>query len=449
MRATAAERRRAYSPFEAERIVRGIGDEARWGERAGLAALAGALGDEPGAGGRVVARAVAEVEAQRLLLFPGWAWARESEPPEPAAFVAAAPLLPSELPAVLTKTFELVIIDAASGRPLEGIALDVITSAGDERRVHTDGGGRARIEGLPPGTCDVASAIDDARVATSWCPSTRPRAMGREPAGTPVAGQLVEVERHRVRAGQTAASVARDHGVSWERIALFNWGTTDPEALQDHFRDTLGCRRKSPDGRLCFDDADEPGILLVPRRWRATLAVGAAHELRVEPLRPLFISLENEAGLGIPATPYAVRFSDGSERRGWLGSRGIARLDGVPDGAFAVTYPDQLDLLAKSLAVSVRRGFDEHEIAPLCTLLMQSDEVVERTAAAYHRHCNDLTGGGLAADIDQVVTDPEARRPLLALCALARVSVDGVSSVTVPGATAGPAASRTASSRPP
>jgi hypothetical protein len=35
------------------------------------------------------------------------------------------------------------------------------------------------------------------------------------------------------------------------------------------------------------------------------------------------------------------------------------------------------------------------------------------------------------ADIDQIVTDPDARRPLLALCATAGLAVQGSDGVTV------------------
>jgi hypothetical protein len=193
----------------------------------------------------------------------------------------------------------------------------------------------------------------------------------------------------------------------------------------------VGCTRLRPDGTLRFDDGDAPGILLVPRPWQARLAVGSLHELLVAPLRPLFLCLENEAHLRIPGAAFQARFADGSARTGRLGASGIARLEGVPEGPFTVSYPDDLHLLAGSLAASVRRAFDEHATAPLFTLLMQSQEVVARAGAIYQRYFDDLTGQGLAADIDQVVTDPDARRPLLALCALAGLAVEGMFQVNV------------------
>jgi hypothetical protein len=79
----------------------------------------------------------------------------------------------------------------------------------------------------------------------------------------------------------------------------------------------------------------------------------------------------------------------------------------------------------------VRRALEEAAPAPLFTLLMQSPEVVARSTALYARYFDDLTGRGLAADIDQAITDPDARRPLLGLCALAKLEIDGAGAVAI------------------
>jgi hypothetical protein len=305
------------------------------------------------------------------------------------------------------------------------VALAIVTPEGDERRVATDAAGRVRIPELAPGDCAVASAMAGARAETAYAPCAGPRAVAAaRPRATAGPAHLVEITRHRIRRGETPASIARLHAVPWETIARFNWGTEDPAALETHYRDTLGCRHRRPDGRLRFDDGDEPGILLVPRPWEARLGVGPLHEVHVAPLRPLFLSLENEAGLPIPRAGYRVRFADGSERTGRLGASGIARLESVPEGPFTVTYPDELDLHARSLAVSARRALDEVATAPLFTLLMQAPDVVERAVAVYEAELNHLTGRGLVADLDQVITDPEARRPLRALGALAGLELE-------------------------
>jgi hypothetical protein len=198
------------------------------------------------------------------------------------------------------------------------------------------------------------------------------------------------------------------------------------------FRDRVGCTQKTADAKAyVFADADDPGIILIPRPWQASFAVGQTHTVFVSPLRTVFVSLENEAGLALPGAGYEIVFGDGSQRRGTLGRSGIARLSGVPDAAFSVSYPDQQDLLARSLAASVRRAFDEQATGPLFYLLGQEPEVIDRAASVYAQSFNDLTGQGLAADIDQVVTDPDARPPLTFLCALAGLRIEGADQATV------------------
>jgi hypothetical protein len=403
-RATREEQRRAYQRGEAARIA-----------------------------GSLDAALVPAVETGKVLLLRGWGWTRERERlPLVSPEAAASPARPARL-----RTFELALREAGSGRPLMGVPLEVVTPEGDERGVTTDGAGRVRLHGLAPGACHVRSAIDDARVETSYV-ATAGRAAPTASAAIEPA-HLVEVERHRVRSGETLEDIAAAHDVPWERIARFNWGTTDAVALERAYRETVGSR-PGRDGHTRFDDGDDPGVLLVPRPWTARLSVGA-HELFVAPLRPLFLRLENDAGLALPGAHYCARFADGSERTGALGSRGIARLDGVPDGPFTIAYPDELELLATSLAASVRRALAEGETAPLFTLLMQNPEVLARARAVYERDFDDLTGRGLAADIDQAITDPDARRPLLGLCALSGLEVEGVNAVAVATSPRRPAAS--------
>jgi hypothetical protein len=276
--------------------------------------------------------------------------------------------------------------------------------------------------------------IEDARVQTSFvaAPTTAssPTSVGAGRNAQP--SFLVQVDRHRVRTGQTLASIAKEWRVPGEDIALFNWGTTDQQQLDRRYRETLGCTRTSPDGaRVVFDDRDEPGVVLIPRPWESRLSIGPVHRIAVAPLRTVFLILRNEVGLALPGSRYEAEFADGSSRAGRLGRSGIARVEGVPEGPFTVSYPDQLEVLATSMAASVRRAFNEQATAPLFTLLMQEQPVIARAEAAYGQYFNDLTGQGLAADIDQVVTDPDARRPLLALCAMAGLAVEGVGGISV------------------
>jgi hypothetical protein len=236
-----------------------------------------------------------------------------------------------------------------------------------------------------------------------------------------------------VATGDTPESIAKKWNVTWTEIALFNWGTADPLELEERYHAELGCTKMTADGtKVRFDDADDPGTVLVPYPWRARLEVGPTHRLSAEPLRPLFVSLENAFGLPIPGAAFRLRSGDGQERTGRLGRSGIARVVGLPEGPYGVVYPDEADLLARSLAASVRRAFDDQSTAPLFHLLGQTPDVIQRARTVYSEYFNDLSGKGLEADIDQVVTDPEARAPLLYFCALAGLRVDGVEEVVLP-----------------
>jgi hypothetical protein len=357
--------------------------------------------------------------------------------PPPAPILPAEPALtPSAIRGAPARkvAFELAIVDSQTGRGIRDLSLSIEPPDGSTRRLTTDSDGVVQIEDLDPGSCLVTSSIADARLATSYAVSGAAAVPSKGPAPKRRAdvAHMVDVARHRVGSGQTPASIEREWGVPWAQIALFNWGTTDPDALEEHYRTTLGCTRRTDDGkRLVFDDGDEPGLLLIPRPWQVTLPVSRGHRILVSPLRTIFLSLANERDLPLPGVRYQIQFADGSTQDGALGRAGIARIEGVPEGAFLVSYPDEADLLAMSMAACVRRAFDEQVTAPLFTLLMQEQPVVERAVAAYDRYLNDLTGKGLAADIDQVVTDPDARQPLLALCAMAGLDVAGVAAIAV------------------
>jgi hypothetical protein len=329
---------------------------------------------------------------------------------------------------------EVKFIESGSGRPLANVAFLVRSPDGSESQLLTSSAGAVKLTGLDPGHCAVTSLIDDATAATSYAvasggtadPSAKRDSRPLGPAA------VVATATHRLKTGDTPESIADQAGVPWETIAKFNWETSEPARLQEFFRSRLGCTKKTPDGKTyVFDDKDDPGIILIPRPWEGSFAVGEFHTVYVTSLRTVYISLENEAGLAIPGAAYEVTFADGSQRQGRLGRSGIARLTGVPDAAFSVAYPGQNDLLARSLATSIRRAFEEHATGPLFYLLGQTQEIIDQAVSVYAEYFNDLTSKGLAADIDQIVTDPDARPPLTFLCSLAGLGIEGAAQAKV------------------
>jgi LysM domain-containing protein len=346
---------------------------------------------------------------------------RSAAAPSPAAPEAAGP------PPGAKRDISLRFLEAGTGRPVAGAPLRITAPDGSEARLTTSSAGTVTLTGLEPGRCVATSVIQNAIAAASFDPSTTVPLPPSEARGNPAPiqrGWLVQAETHRVRTGDTPESIARDTGVPWNDLARFNWDTIDPSEIQRALRERVGCTKKTPDGRrTLFDDRDEPGVILVPRPWTDSFAVGMAHTLVVAPLRSITLSLENELGVPIPGAAYEIALADGSRRRGRLGRSGIARVPGVPEGPFSVAYLDQAELLARSLAASTRRAFDQQATGPLLHLLGQEQAIVDQAVGFYEEYFDDLTGRGLAADIDQVVTDPDARAPIAFLCRLAGLPV--------------------------
>src|SRR5581483_8096598 len=104
----------------------------------------------------------------------------------------------------------------------------------------------------------------------------------------PMAGQstILSVERHKVRQGETLDSIARSAGITWQDLAVFNFGTADPDEINQHLRDDVGCTKRSGNGaNYIFTDLDNPGIVLVPHPWRKPgLTTDQIHHVKVRPL---------------------------------------------------------------------------------------------------------------------------------------------------------------------
>ena len=65
-------------------------------------------------------------------------------------------------------------------------------------------------------------------------------------------------------------------------LAYFNWGVYSPPEIEVKLRELVGCTEKDGNGRYVFTDEDEPGILFIPKPWRAEkLAAGKQHTVFV------------------------------------------------------------------------------------------------------------------------------------------------------------------------
>ena len=75
--------------------------------------------------------------------------------------------------------------------------------------------------------------------------------------------------------------------VKWQDLTTLNWGTADPEAVNACLHDEVGCLRRDKSGNFRFDDADSPGLLLLPFPWRRDgLAAGELHVFKIHCVKP-------------------------------------------------------------------------------------------------------------------------------------------------------------------
>lgn len=89
---------------------------------------------------------------------------------------------------------------------------------------------------------------------------------------------------HRVKTGETLASIAEKNGLTWRDVARFNFGTDVPADVNRCLHEFTGCTKRTADGKnYVFTDADEPGIIYIPKSSdRLTLATGKRHRIRTK-----------------------------------------------------------------------------------------------------------------------------------------------------------------------
>ena len=371
-----------------------------------------------------IARLVAERRIGLVELYGSRRSAIAAEPEEGATEKAAA-----QAPRASSRTWiEFQVVDHATGQPIPMVLLTVTLPSGVTEDHTTDSNGLVHIADISPGECEVTCSLHElgleqalnfvAMGESKASPSAAPGA-GREAINR----RIAIVKEHRVKTGESLAGLAQQAGLKWQALAKFNWGTDVPKEVNKHLRDDVGCTKKTRDGRnYSFDSADEPGIIYIPSKWQESrLASSKRHTIRVSYLDRFSLVLENEKGLRIPEAAFEITLADGSVRKGTLGKSGMAVLKDLPPGAFSIAYPDSDDVLAKSLAASARKAFDERDPQEVYRLLEHAPQVIQGAIQAYDKYFNDYTGNGLVEDIYQEITDPDALTAVVGMLARAKV----------------------------
>lgn len=202
-----------------------------------------------------------------------------------------------------TTWIEFQLVWAGTEEGVGGVGFSVTLPNGRKMPMATKSDGVARIESIDAGVCDLETTLQNVHLENALVvAATRSKDQGlvdrpRERPASNASMYLVEMEEYKVKTGDTIDSIARKARLSWQRLALFNWGTCEPSEINRYLFAEVGCRKRTRQGNYVFDDADDPGVLQIPRPWRRySLATAARHVFAINraplPVRALFVRIQ-------------------------------------------------------------------------------------------------------------------------------------------------------------
>lgn len=193
---------------------------------------------------------------------------------------------------------EIIVVEELTGKPVPEVKLTITLPDGSTADHRTSAEGIVTLEGVKPGSCLVVSDLKGAKRSDalavvhlgSTLPDVTPAPEDRQSAKrkkkkAPERRRIGRVDLHRVRTGDTLASLAEKVGLTWQELAKLNWDTDDPKEINRRLRWDVGCTHRTADGNnYRFDDADDPGLVLLPLPLSSHLQTGFKHVLQVAPL---------------------------------------------------------------------------------------------------------------------------------------------------------------------
>lgn len=203
----------------------------------------------------------------------------------------------------------ILVIDDRTEEPVPKVKMRLKLPGGDEQDAVTDSSGRIDISTATRGFAQVVATENKASLKTSIAYvgtgmlSSQPQAgqsRGNSTSSSSGGQQqdlvLRRIVEHKVKTGDTLASVANLFGLTWEQLAQFNWETTAPDEINKRLFREVGCRKKTQDKKnYVFDSADKPGIVYGPRLLLlSAFALDQLHILRVGKLprpKPFLFSM--------------------------------------------------------------------------------------------------------------------------------------------------------------
>ena len=121
------------------------------------------------------------------------------------------------------------------------------------------------------------------------------------------------IRRIRVKTGETLDGIAKEHGMSWQQLAKFNWGTSTPKEIDGFLRSEVGCTKKTKDREelpVRRFGRSRPGLCAQEMDAGRAIHRPGAHHSRADVAAADHPTGGRCAGHPIPETGYRVVFED-------------------------------------------------------------------------------------------------------------------------------------------
>jgi len=199
---------------------------------------------------------------------------------------------------------------------------------------------------------------------------------------------LCNIKEHRVKKGDLFSDVARSHGFSVEELAFFNWGIKEKQKIPEQQKMRFECGELSPTGDEYF--LNEGTIYIPEPIIEKGLSTGVQHVafLKKAGQRDVKAKVLTSANHPVPLVEATLILGDESMVTGTTDEEGVVLFSGIPaDLEGEMTYTNEEDLIAKSLAANIHGAIEGVDMESLLGL-MQSAVDFKTVGQAYKTNYN-------------------------------------------------------------
>jgi len=197
---------------------------------------------------------------------------------------------------------------------------------------------------------------------------------------------LCEITEHRVKQGELFSEVAKSHGFSFEELAFFNWGTKERQKIPEQLKLRFECGELTPSGDEYYLNK---GTIFIPEAVEKTgLSTDVQHVTFLKQPGQRDVEVKVLTSTNHPIPNVEATFTLGNEPTVTATSNedGVVLFAGIPsDLEGEVSYADEEDLIAKSLAANIYATIEGGDMECLLGLL-QSAVDFSAVGAVYEKN---------------------------------------------------------------